>query len=140
CWKLFGRAPSIPPLVGAGSRLGARQGVIMATDGGSVAVDSNTLEWRETPSAGVQWKKLHFDRERGDSAVLLKFEPGASYAAHEHPAGEEYLILEGTLEDGGRTYGAGTFVRHAPGSVHVPRSQDGCIVYVRLAEPIREVS
>ncbi len=105
----------------------------------SLYVDSSELPWRESPSPGVSWKKLFFDAERGESAVLLKFEAGASYGAHEHPGGEEYLVLEGTLDDGGRQYGAGTYVRHPAGSRHRPHSAGGCLVFVRLPEPIRDV-
>jgi anti-sigma factor ChrR (cupin superfamily) len=104
--------------------------------GTSIHVDGGTLPWRDTPCAGVQWKKLHFDAATGESAVLLRFEPGASYDAHRHPAGEQYLVLEGELEDGGRRYGAMTYVRHAPGSTHRPSSPSGALVFVTLGKPI----
>ena len=105
----------------------------------SLYINGATLPWRDTPYRGVQWKKLHFDPERGDSAVLLRFAAGASYGAHRHPEGEEYLVLEGSLEDGGATYGAGTWVRHPPGSVHRPVSASGCVVFVRVPRPIELV-
>lgn len=99
-------------------------------------VDAPSLPWRETPHAGVSWKKLRFDPASGESAVLLRFEPGARYGRHRHPAGEEYLVLEGSLEDGGKTWGKGAFVRHEPGSVHTPTSKEGCLLFVRLGAPI----
>jgi len=105
----------------------------------SLIVASASLPWRDTPHAGVQWKKLAYDAETGRSAVLLRFEPGASYATHRHPEGEEYLVLEGSLEDGGKSYGAGTYVRHAPGSVHRPSSREGCLLFVSLPKPIEEI-
>lgn len=107
---------------------------------GSVYVDGAALPWRDTPCAGVRWKKLEYEPASGRSAVLLRFEPGAAYLAHRHPAGEEYLVLEGSLEDGGRTWGAGTWVRHAPGSAHAPRSREGCLLYVRLGAPIEPLA
>jgi anti-sigma factor ChrR (cupin superfamily) len=105
----------------------------------SLFVDSEALPWRDTPHEGVRWKKLAFDRETGRSAVLLRFEPGATYGAHAHPGGEEYWVLDGSLEDGGRTYGAGTYVRHPPGSVHRPASRAGCLLFVSLPRPIDPV-
>ena len=45
----------------------------------------------------------------------------------------------GTLSDGGRTYGKGTYVRHPPGSVHRPYSKDGCLIFVTLPRPIEEI-
>jgi anti-sigma factor ChrR (cupin superfamily) len=102
----------------------------------SLFVDSNALAWRDTPCAGVSWKKLYFDPATGESAVLLRFEPGASYDAHRHPLGEQYLVLEGTLDDGAKTYGPMTYARHPPGSSHRPRSRDGCLLFVLLPKPI----
>ena len=99
-------------------------------------VDSSALPWRATPCAGVEWKKLSYDAHSGRSAVLLRFAPGASYLAHRHPGGEEYLVLEGSLQDGGRAWGAGSWVRHASGSSHRPSSSEGCLLYVRLGAPI----
>lgn len=106
----------------------------------SVYVSVDELPWRPSPHAGVEWKKLYFDPSTGQSAVLLRFAPGASYGAHVHPEGEEYYILEGELEDGGRSHGPGTYVHHAPGSRHRPRSAKGCTVFVRLPRPIEETS
>jgi anti-sigma factor ChrR (cupin superfamily) len=104
-----------------------------------IVVSSNELPWRESPYPGVTWKKLYYDPESGRSAVLLRFEPGASYGRHRHPGGEEYFVLEGALEDGGRSYGAGTYVRHPAGSVHRPSSAEGCLLFVTLARPIELV-
>ena len=102
-------------------------------------IDTDALPWRDSPYPGVQWKKLHFDAGSGQSAVLLKFAPGAAYGTHVHPEGEEYLVLEGSLQDGGKSYGPGTYVHHPPGSVHRPVSGDGCVVFVRLPAPIEIV-
>jgi anti-sigma factor ChrR (cupin superfamily) len=102
----------------------------------SLFVDGARMEWRATPCKGVRWRKLYFDPASGESAVLLQFDPGAVYDSHRHPQGEQYLVLEGDLEDGGRQYGPLTYVRHAPGSVHRPRSRGGALVFVTLQQPI----
>jgi len=101
--------------------------------------DTANLPWRPTPAPGVSWKKLRFDPETGESSVLLRFEPGASYATHRHPRGEQYLVLAGSLEDGGRTWGEGSHVWHPPGSVHRPHSREGCLLFVTLPTPIEVV-
>jgi len=103
-------------------------------------VDAVALPWRDTPCQGVRWKKLFFDVATGESAVLLQFSPGATYDAHRHPAGEQYLVLDGELEDGGQRYGPMTYVRHAPGSAHRPCSPSGCVLFVVLREPIAPLS
>lgn len=102
-------------------------------------VDTDELPWRDTPYEGVTWKKLAFDPAAGLSTVLLRFAPGARYGTHRHPRGEQYLVLEGTLTDGGETWGPGTYVNHPPGSVHTPRSEDGALVFVTLPAPIEVV-
>ena len=99
-------------------------------------VDVESLPWRPTPCAGVSWKKLRFDAATSESAVLLRFEPGATYDAHRHPLGEQYLVLEGSLEDGGKSYGPMTYVHHAPGSAHRPSSKNGCVLFVVLPKAI----
>ena len=105
----------------------------------SLFVDGPQLPWRDSPYPGVSWKKLHFDVQSGCSAVLLRFAPGARYGRHRHPAGEQYLVLEGSLEDGGRSYGAGAYVRHPPGSIHRPESREGCLLFVTLETPIEDL-
>jgi anti-sigma factor ChrR (cupin superfamily) len=102
----------------------------------STVADGAALPWRDTPCRGVQWKKLYYDAASGESAVLLRFQAGATYDAHLHPRGEQYLVLEGELEDGGKRYGQLTYVRHEPGSAHRPHSPTGCLLFVLLSEPI----
>ncbi len=105
----------------------------------SLFLDSAGLPWRETPFAGVRWKKLFHDPQSGRSAVLLAFAPGSAYGAHRHPQGEQYLVLEGALEDSGRTYSKGTYVNHPPGSAHVPSSREGALLFVTLEAPIEPI-
>ncbi len=102
-------------------------------------VDSNRQAWRDTPYAGVSWKKLRHDPASGASAVLLRFEPGACYGAHRHPGGEQYFVLQGSVQDGADSWGEGSFAWHPPGSVHAPRSEQGCLLFVSLPQPIEIV-
>jgi len=102
----------------------------------SIFVNEQDQEWRETPYVGVTFKKLHFDKETGHSAVLVKFGPDTRYGAHRHPQGEEYYVLEGSIEDGGKTWGPGSYVYHPAGSAHRPTSKEGCIVLITLPKPV----
>jgi anti-sigma factor ChrR (cupin superfamily) len=104
-------------------------------------VDAAALEWRGFPAApGVRYKVLRHHAERRGITLLLQFDAGASYPVHRHPEGEEYYVLEGTLLDGGREYGPGTFVYHAPGSAHRPASRTGCTLLVTLPAHIEFVA
>ena len=108
-------------------------------DAESIFVETAAIPWRTSPYPGVRWKKLRFDERSGESAVLLQFEAGARYGTHRHPGGEQYYVIDGTLQDGGRSYGPGTYVHHPPGSVHRPSSADGCLLFVTLPRPIEDL-
>ena len=108
-------------------------------DAKSLFVNAEELPWRPTPHEGVEWKKLRYDPATRQSAVLLRFQAGASYGTHRHPGGEEYLVLEGDLRDGAQSYGKGSYVYHPPGSAHRPHSPSGCLIYVTLPQPIEEL-
>jgi anti-sigma factor ChrR (cupin superfamily) len=111
----------------------------MPASGESVYIQADSLPWRRSPYTGVTWKKLRYDEGSCASTILLKFAPGGWYGAHRHPQGEEYWVLEGSLEDGDRTHGPGTYVYHPPGSVHRPYSKGGCLLLVSLPHPIEIV-
>ena len=102
----------------------------------SIYVDAATGDWRETPYVGITWKKLLFEKETVRSTVLVRFRPNTRYGAHRHPEGEEYYVLEGSLQDGGRTWSAGSYVFHPPGSAHRPTSIEGCVLLIVLPTPI----
>jgi anti-sigma factor ChrR (cupin superfamily) len=105
----------------------------------SLYVEAGSQKWRDSPYPGVRWAKLRYDPSTGESAVLLRFDPGSAYGTHRHPAGEQYLVLEGSLEDGGKAWGEGAYVWHPPGSIHTPRSKKGCLLFVALPKPIEIV-
>lgn len=98
------------------------------------------MPWRAFDEApGVSFKVLKTHRPGTGVTLLLQFEPGSAYPTHRHPAGEEYYVLEGELSEGPRTYGAGTYVCHPPGSVHRPVSEGGATVIVFLPQGIERV-
>ena len=102
--------------------------------------DTSTMEWRPFEDApGVSYKVLRHHAGRHGITLLLRFDPGASYPSHRHPQGEEVFVLEGSYEDGGQRYGAGCFLFHEPGSVHRPRSREGCVLLVSLPAHIETV-
>ena len=62
----------------------------------------------------------------------MRYDPGASFSSHDHPGGEEILVLEGTFSDQTGDYGAGTYFRNPPGFIHAPFSSEGCLILVKL--------
>ena len=107
---------------------------------GFLHIAASAVPWRPFPDApGVDYKVLRRHATTGGLTLLLRFAPGAAYPAHRHPAGEEYLVLTGSLEDGGRTYRAGDYVYHPPGSAHRPASREGATLLVLLPAGIERV-
>lgn len=110
-----------------GAESGARREVA-----GSRIVDTAALEWRAFDEApGVSYKVLN-KTDAGALTLLLRLDPGAAYLSHTHPAGEEYFVLSGLLDDLGASYGPGSYVYHPPGSTHTPKSRAGCDVLIFL--------
>jgi len=56
---------------------------------------------------------------------------GVRYPEHDHPGGEEVLVIDGTLQDEQGSYPKGAWLRLPPGSKHAPFSTDGCTLLVK---------
>ena len=98
-----------------------------------VVIDTRAAPWQPSPMAGV-WRKAlaREDAERGHATSVVRYAPGARFAAHPHPGGEEILVLEGTFSDQHGDFGPGCYLRNPPGSSHAPFSTDGCVLFVKL--------
>ena len=98
-----------------------------------VVLETNELEWLNSPMQGVQRRMLDRDGEEVARATsLVKYDPGSYFSAHTHGGGEEFFVLEGTFSDEHGDYPAGTYVRNPVGSTHKPHSKDGCTIFVKL--------
>jgi anti-sigma factor ChrR (cupin superfamily) len=103
----------------------------------STILDTRAMSWRDFDDApGVSYKVLRHHAGRRGITLLLRFAAGAAYPAHRHPGGEEFFVLEGSLDDAGDRHAAGSFLYHPPGSVHHPSSQEGCVLLVLLPQHI----
>lgn len=98
-----------------------------------VVIHTADQAWLGSPSDGVVRKPLEKEfAESGRTTSLVQFMPGASFAPHSHPMGEEILVLEGVFSDETGDYPAGTYIRNPPGSKHKPFSEKGCVLFVKL--------
>ena len=95
-----------------------------------VVIDTRAATgWTPGDAEGVRVLPLH---AHGPERVALeRWAPGARLARREHPGGAEFLVLEGGLADGDGAYPAGSWLRLPPGSGHAPRSEEGCLLYVK---------
>ncbi|MDT7690234.1 MAG: hypothetical protein QOE46_2993 [Acidobacteriota bacterium] len=85
---------------------------------GFLVVRACAGEWRATEDAGISYKLLFADRERGTYTTLLKMEPGSRIPRHRHLGVEQCLVLEGDVRSGRIEMTAGDFNCSLPGSVH----------------------
>ena len=87
-----------------------------------IVIRPGDTPWQASPSPGVTRRML--DRV-GDEAAratsLVRYAPGSVFPAHEHPDGEEILVLEGVFTDEHGEHGPGTYLRNPDGSRHAPR-------------------
>ncbi|MGY6554919.1 MAG: cupin domain-containing protein [Wenzhouxiangella sp.] len=98
-----------------------------------VVLETAVMDWVPSPSGGVLRKPLaRAEAERGHATSVVRYEPGARFPRHEHPLGEEILVLEGTFSDETGDYGPGSYIRNPPGSGHAPYSDCGCTLLVKL--------
>ncbi len=89
----------------------------------------------------MTWLPLSRESEDGGAGCfLIRFEAGGASQPHEHSEIEEFLLLEGELEDSdGRVFKAGDFVSYEAGSRHFSVSPAGCLIFVVLRKPNRRL-
>lgn len=100
-----------------------------------VAVATGSESWVPSPQPGVD--RIMLDRIGGEVAratSLVRYAPQSRFNAHRHDQGEEFLVLDGVFSDEHGDYPAGTYVRNPPGSSHAPRTQTGCVIFVKLRQ------
>ena len=96
-------------------------------------VDSTALPWVASPLPGVERRMLERDGEEVARVTsLVRYAPKSYFSGHTHSGGEEFLVLDGMFSDDYGDFPAGTYVRNPIGSKHVPRSEDGCTILVKL--------
>ena len=106
-----------------------------------VRVDTTAMSWTSSPSGTVWRKRVHLvgPPESGQVTSVVRYEPDSSFPAHDHPEGEEILVLDGVFSDEHGDWPAGTFLLNPEGFRHAPFSKPGCTLFVKLRQfPGRE--
>jgi len=114
----------------------------MSTEIQDFIVKSAQKAWVPLMKKGVEYKgifvkPLRFDEETQRSpTILLKFEAGAQYPYHNHPAGEEIYVLEGSCIIEGATLSAGDYLYTPPQYKHSVKSETGCLLFFVVPEEV----
>jgi quercetin dioxygenase-like cupin family protein len=99
-------------------------------------------EWKPLIEEGVKTQGISVKVLRYDEATrraptfMLKFEAGASYPNHSHPAGEEAYVLEGEVRFGQDQLNAGDYLYTPPEATHSVFSRTGCTVLFVVPEEV----
>lgn len=101
----------------------------------SAAMDTAKMDWQASPSPTVWRKRLDLvDGEFSRVTSVVRYDPDSAFHPHDHPAGEEIFVLDGTFSDEHGDYRAGTFLLNPQGFRHAPFSKEGCIIFVKLCQ------
>lgn len=103
--------------------------------------DTTRMAWAPSPSGTVWRKRVHLvgPAESGQVTSVVRYEPRSRFPAHDHPDGEEILVLEGMFSDEHGHWPAGTYLLNPEGFRHAPFSEPGCVLFVKLRQfPGRE--
>ncbi|SHM01186.1 dimethylsulfonioproprionate lyase family protein [Flavobacterium chilense] len=103
---------------------------------------SSELNWKPLIEEGVNTDGIsakilcYDDIAKRPTTFLLRFEPGASYPNHVHPAGEEIYVIEGEVRSGKDELKTGDYLYMPPGSTHSVFSKTGCTLLFLVPEEV----
>ena len=100
------------------------------------AADTTRMEWVPSPSGSVWRKRVHLvgPPESGQVTSVVRYEPKSRFPTHDHPEGEEILVLGGVFSDEHGDWPAGTYLLNPEGFRHTPFSDPGCLLFVKLRQ------
>ena len=98
-----------------------------------IVLHADEIEWRDSPMPGVSRRPLdRIGDEVARATTIVRYAPASRFSAHTHDGGEEFIVLEGVFQDEHGDFPAGSYVRNPPTSRHTPRSEPGCVIFVKL--------
>ncbi len=101
-----------------------------------VVLSTQTMEWQSSPSGTVWRKRLHLvgTAEAGQVTSIVRYDQNAQFPIHDHPNGEEILVLDGVFSDEHGDWPKGTYLLNPEGFRHAPFSKPGCLLFVKLRQ------
>ena len=100
-----------------------------------VIAHCDELEWVATDSRGVSIRVLEAV-QLGEPrlTMMIRFSPGSYYDLRRYNGGEEFVVLEGSLNDENGIYDTGCYVRNPVGTHHILTSAGGCLLFAKMGE------
>lgn len=98
-----------------------------------IVIETLKSEWVSSPVPGVERNMLDLlGAEDARATSIVRYVAGSSFTPHQHPLGEEFLVISGVFSDEHGDYPAGTYVRNPPGFRHSAYSDQGCELLVKV--------
>lgn len=101
-----------------------------------VIIAPENYQWLKSPGGEVN--RMMLDRigeEKARATSLVEFAPQSRFPQHQHPLGEEVLVLSGIFtEDQDQHYPTGWYMRNPHLSAHEVSSEFGCRIFVKLMQ------
>ena len=94
------------------------------------------MDWQASPSPTVWRKRVYLEgaTESGRVTSVVRYDRSSAFSLHNHPAGEEILVLAGIFSDDFGDYPEGFYLLNPDGFRHAPFSEEGCIIFVKLRQ------
>lgn len=74
-------------------------GGLQPTQGGSVYMKPEEMDWKPSQFEGIAIKVLYENKEIGEMTCLLRWQPGTTLPFHKHPEIEQSYVIEGSFSD-----------------------------------------
>ncbi|MEC8009252.1 MAG: cupin domain-containing protein [Pseudomonadota bacterium] len=101
-----------------------------------ILIKPEDYKWVNSPNGLV--RRMMLDRigeEKARATSLVLFPQETTFPEHEHPLGEEILVLSGTfIEDGIRHFPNGWYLRNPHNTSHIPSSKEDTLIFVKLMQ------
>ncbi|MBX2916894.1 MAG: cupin domain-containing protein [Cyclobacteriaceae bacterium] len=106
----------------------------MSTNLRDYITSSELEDWKPLIEDGINTHGIFVKVLRYDNAIkravtfLLKFEAGASYPYHNHPAGEEAFVMDGEVYFNEQKLRKGDYLYTPPTFKHSVKTDTGCVI------------
>ena len=92
-------------------------------------------------SSGLKWMPLSKDEKLEHEVFIVQFEPESSSIFHKHKGYEEFYVIEGELiDDDGKIFKKGDYIKFEKGTKHSSHSKTGCTLLVILYAGTNELT
>ena len=91
--------------------------------------------------SGLKWLPLSKDEKLEHEVFIVQFEPESSSSLHKHKGYEEFYVIDGELiDDDGKVFKKGDYIKFEKGTKHSSYSKTGCTLLVILYAGTNELN